>query len=103
MMAVEYLFVDLGVGNLLEMKKGEIVFEVHFAKVKILEACVVVGMHLGRIEVTFVVVVVECWESFVALHLLLFEALLFGMRRNVGWSFRLLQDYVDAIVLRLHS
>ena len=84
MMAVEYLFVDLGVGNLLEMKKGEIVFEVHFAKGKILEACVVVGMHLGRIEVTFVVVVVECWESFVALHLLLFEALLFGMRRNVG-------------------
>ena len=84
MMAVEYLFVDLGVGNLLEMKKGEIVFEVHFAKRKILEACVVVGMHLGRIEVTFVVVVVECWESFVALHLLLFEALLFGMRRNVG-------------------
>ena len=84
MMAVEYLFVDLGVGNLLVMKKGDVVFEVHLVKGKMLEACVVVGMHLGRMEVAFFVVVVECWESFVALHLLLFEALLFGMRRNVG-------------------
>ena len=84
MMAVEYLFVDLGVGNLLVMKKGDVVFEVHLEKGKMLEACVVVGMYLGRMEVAFVVVVVECWESFVALHLLLFEALLFGMRRNVG-------------------
>ena len=49
-----------------------------------LEACVVVGMHLRKMEVAFVVVIVECWESFVALHLLLFEAFLFGMRRNVG-------------------
>ena len=28
MMDVEYLFADLGVGNLLGMKKGEVVFEV---------------------------------------------------------------------------
>ena len=83
MMAVEYLFVDLGVGDLLGMKKGEVVFEVHFVKGKIFEACVVVGMHLGRMEVAFVVVV-ECWESFVTLHLLLFEELLFGMRKIVG-------------------
>ena len=60
MMAVEYLFVDLGVGNLLVMKKGDVVFEVHLVKGKMLEACVVVGMHLGRMEVAFVVVVVEC-------------------------------------------
>ena len=59
-MAVEYLFVDLGVGNLLVMKKGDVVFEVHLVKGKMLEACVVVGMHLGRMEVAFVVVVVEC-------------------------------------------
>ena len=60
-------------------------FEVHLVKGKMLEACVVVGMHLGRMEVVFVVVVVvECWESFVALHLLLFEALLFGMMKSVG-------------------
>ena len=84
MMDVEYLFMDLGVGNLLGMKRGEVVFEVHFVKVKMLESCVVVGMHLGRMEVAFVVVVVECWESFVALHLLLFEALLFGMMKSVG-------------------
>ena len=51
---------------------------------KVLEACVVVGIYLGRIEVVFVVVVVECWESFVTLYLLLLEALLFGMRKNVG-------------------
>ena len=69
MMAVEYLFVDLGVGNLLGMKKGEVVFEVHFVKGKMLEAWVVVGIHLGRMEVAFVVVVVvECWESFVTRH-----------------------------------
>ena len=84
MMAVEYLFVDLGVGNLLVMKKGDVVFEVHLVKGKMLEVCVVVGMHLGRMEVTFVVVIVEYWESFEALHLLLFEALLFERRRNVG-------------------
>ena len=84
MMAVEYLCVDLGVGNLLVMKKGDVVFEVQLVKGKMLEACVVVGMHLGRMEIAFVGVVVKCWESFVALHLLLFEALLFGMRRNVG-------------------
>ena len=84
MMAVEFLFVDLGVGNLLVMKKGDVVFEVHLVKEKMLEACVVVGMHFGRMEVALVGVVVECWESFVALHLFLFEALLFGMRRNVG-------------------
>ena len=60
MMDVEYLFMDLGVGNLLGMKRGEVVFEVHFVKVKMLESCVVVGMHLGRMEVAFVVVVVEC-------------------------------------------
>ena len=46
MMAVEYLFVDLCVGNLLVMKKGDVVFEVHFVKEKMLEACVVVRMHL---------------------------------------------------------
>ena len=84
MMAVEYLCVDLGVGNLLGMKKGEVVFEVHFVKGKMLKACVVVGMYLGRMEVAFVVVVVGCWESFVILHLLLFEVLLFGMRKHVG-------------------
>ena len=84
MMAVEYLFVDLGVGNLVVMKRGDVVIGVHLVKGKMVEACVVVGMHLGRMEVAFVIVVVECWESFVALHLLLFEALLFGMRRNVG-------------------
>ena len=67
MMAVEYLFVDLGVGNLLVMKKGDVVIEVHLVKGKMVEACVVVGMHLGRMEVAFVIVVVECWESFVAL------------------------------------
>ena len=84
MMAVEYLFVDLSVGNFLGMKKGEVVFEVQLVKGKMLEACVVVGMHLRKMEVAFIVVIVECWESFVALHLLLFEAFLFGMRRNVG-------------------
>ena len=57
---VECVFVGLSVGNLLGMKKGEVVFEVHFVKGKMLEACVVVGMHLGRMEVAFVVVVVEC-------------------------------------------
>ena len=84
MMDVEFLFVDLGVGNLLVMKKGDVVFEVYLVKGKMLEACVVVGMHLRRMEVAFFVVVVECWESFVTLHLLLLEALLFGMRKNVG-------------------
>ena len=85
MMAVEYLFVNLGVGNLLGKKEGEVVFEVHIVKGKMLEACVVLIMHLGRMEVAFVVViVVECWELFVTLHLLLFEALLFEMRKNVG-------------------
>ena len=74
----------VGVDNLLGMKNGEVVFVVHFVKGKMLEACVVVGMHLGRMGVAFVVVVVECWESFVTQHLLLFEALLFGMRENVG-------------------
>ena len=60
-------------------------FEVNLVKGKMLEACVMVRMHLGRMKVAFVVVVVvEWWESFVALHLLLFEALLFEMRRNVG-------------------
>ena len=34
MMAVEYLFGDLGVGNLLVMKKGDVVFEVHLVKGK---------------------------------------------------------------------
>ena len=84
MMVVEYLVGDVGIENLMGMKKCEVVFGVHFVRGKMLEACVVVVMHLGRMEVAFVVVVVECWESFVALHLLLFEALLFGMRRNVG-------------------
>ena len=84
MMAVEYLFVDLGVGNLLAMKKGDVIFDVNLVKGKMLEACVVVGMHFGRMEVALVGVVVECWESFIALHIFLFEALLFGMRRNVG-------------------
>ena len=83
MMAVEYLFVDLDVGTLLGMKKGEVMFEVNFVKGKMLEAWVVVGIHIGRMEVAFVVVVVECWESFVTRHFLLFEALLFGMRKNV--------------------
>ena len=84
MMAVEYLFVDLCVGNLLVMKKGDVVFEVHFVKGKMLEACVVVRMHLGRTKVAFVAVVVECWKAFVALHFLLFESLLFGMMKSVG-------------------
>ena len=48
MMAVEYLFVDLGVGNLLAMKKGDVIFDVNLVKGKMLEACVVVGMHFGR-------------------------------------------------------
>ena len=60
MMAFEYLFVDIGVGNLLVMKKGDVVIEVHLVKGKMVEACVVVGMHLGRMEVAFVIVVVEC-------------------------------------------
>ena len=60
------------------MKKGGVMFEAHLVKGKMLEACVVVGMHLGRMEVAcVVVVVVEYWESFVELHLLLFEAVLF--------------------------
>ena len=89
MMAVEYLVEDVGIDNLMGMKKCEVVFGVHFMKGKMLEACVVVGMHFGRMEVAFVVVVVvvvvvECWESFVTQHLLLFEALLFRMRKNVG-------------------
>ena len=74
---------DVGVDNLLGMKKGEVMFVVHFAKGKMLEACVVVGIHLGRTGVEFVVVV-ECWELFVTQHILLFEALLFGRRRIVG-------------------
>ena len=41
-------------------------------------------MRLGRMRVAFVVVVEECWGSFVELHLLLFEALLFEMMRSVG-------------------
>ena len=84
MMAVEYLVRVVGIENSIGMEKCEIVFGVHFVRGKMLEACVVVEMHHGMMEVAFVVVVVECWESFVALHLLLFEALLFGMRRNVG-------------------
>ena len=52
--------------------------------VRFKKSTVVVRMHLGRMEVAFVVVVVECWESFVILHLLLFEVLLFGMRKHVG-------------------
>ena len=84
MMAVEYLVGGVGIENLMGMEKCEVVFRVHFVRGKMLEACVVVGMHHGMMEVAFVVVVVECWESFVALHLLWFEALLFEMRRNVG-------------------
>ena len=84
MMAIEYLVGDVGIENSMGMEKCEVVFGVHFVRGKILEACVVVEMHHGMMEVAFVVVVVECWESFVALHLLLFEALLFEMRRNVG-------------------
>ena len=85
-MAVEYLVGDVGIENLMGMKKCEVVFGVHFVRGKMLEACVVLEMHHGMMEVAFVVVVVvvECWESFVALHLLWFEALLFEMRRNVG-------------------
>ena len=42
-------------------------------------------MRLGRMRVAFVVVVVEeCWGSFVELHLLLFEALLFEMMRSIN-------------------
>ena len=37
---------NVGVGNLLEMKRGEVVFVVHFVKGKMLEACVVVGCIL---------------------------------------------------------
>ena len=44
-----------------------------------------VRMRLGRIGVAFVVIVVEeCWGSFVELYLLLFEALLFEMMRSVS-------------------
>ena len=42
------------------------------------------GMHLGRMGVALDVVVEECWGSFVELHILLFEALLFGMMKSVG-------------------
>ena len=84
-MAVEYLVRGVGIENSIGMENCEVVFGVHFVRGKMLEACVVVEMHHGMMEVEFVVVVVvECWESFVALHLLWFEALLFGMRRNVG-------------------
>ena len=59
----ECLFVGLSVGNLLGMKKGEVVFVIRFMKENMLwEAFVVVGMRLGRMGVAFVVVVVECWD-----------------------------------------
>ena len=42
------------------------------------------GTRFGRMGFTLVVVVDECWGLSVQLHLLLFEALLFGMRKIVG-------------------
>ena len=86
MMAVEYLVRVVGMENSIGMEKCEVVFGVHSVRGKMLEACVVLEMHHGMMEVAFVVVVVvvECWESFGALHILWFEALLFEMRRNVG-------------------
>ena len=85
MEVVECLLFDLSVGNLLGMKKGEVVFLIRFVKEKMLkEAFDMVGMRLGRMGVAFFVVVEECLGSFVELHLLLFEALLFGMMKSVG-------------------
>ena len=56
----ECLFVGLSVGNLLGMKKGEVVFAIRFVKENMLwEAFVLVGMRLGRMGITFVVVVEE--------------------------------------------
>ena len=55
MMAVEYLVRGVGIENSIGMEKCEVVFGVHFVRGKMLEACVVVGMHLGRMEVAFIV------------------------------------------------
>ena len=85
MEVVDCLLFDLSVGDLLEMKKCEVVFVMRFVKEKMMqEAFVVVGMCIGRTGVAFVVVVEECWGSFVELHFLLFEALLFEMMRSVS-------------------
>ena len=63
----------------------EVVFVRHFVKGTMLkEVFAVEGMDLGRMGVALDVVVEECWGSFVELHLLLFEALLFGTMKSVG-------------------
>ena len=42
------------------------------------------GTRFGRMGFALVVVVEEFWGSSVQLHLLLFEAFLFGMMNSVG-------------------